>query len=379
MRILFSGVVAVAFAAGMLGCSGSAATVGAQAQTEQAPTFELDPSWPKQPLPNGWQFGYVMAVGLDQRNHAFVLHTVQEQYNSPGLVNESLQISKWFEREKMPGVVAAPPVVEFDENGTFVRGWGGNGHGYPWVAPGPEGMIAEHSLNVDPKGNVWITGGLHVALKFSPEGKFLLQIGKLWQSHGSADPNYLGDPSTVAFDAKANEVYIADGMFRNKRIIVFDMDTGAFKRMWAKGGKKPEDDSREPQTGMSTGWLHDVKVSSDGLVYGVGGRPVQTIQVMRTDGTPVREVPLPGKFSAVVLSTDPQQRYLYAAEMEEPDPYPSMFIYRRSDLTLLGSFKTPSGIERASHHFPGVDSKGNIYTTGNSMPQRFLLKTMPKK
>jgi hypothetical protein len=64
--------------------------------------------------------------------------------------------------------------------------------------------------------------------------------------------------------------------------------------------------------------------------------------------------------------------------MEEPNPYPSIFIYRRSDLTLLGSFKTPSGIPRASHHFPGVDSKGNIYTTGNLMPERFLLKTMPK-
>jgi hypothetical protein len=375
MRILSSGVVAIALMAAILGWSGSTETLAAQSQTEQAPTFELDRSWPK-PLPNGWQYGYVISVSVNPRNnHAFVLHTIQEQYSNPGLINESLQISGWFERRKKPGVSAAPPVVEYDENGSFVRAWGGNGHGYPWVVPGPEGMIAEHSLNVDPKGNVWITGGGQVALKFSPEGKFLLQIGKYGVNNGSNDPKNLGDPSTVAFDAKANEVYIADGLYKNKRIIVFDMDTGAYKRMWGRDGKKPDDsgDRERVPKAMCVCWLHDVRVTNDGLVYGLQDTPYRALQIFHTDGTFVREVKLPGMYSAAFPSTDSQQRYLYLAEMEEPNPHPSIFIYRRSDVTLLGSFTMRSA------HFPGVDAKGNIYTTGMEMPQRYLLKTMPKQ
>src|SRR5262249_27298664 len=76
------------------------------------------------------------------------------------------------------------------------------------------------------------------------------------------------------------------------------------------------------------------RVSNDGFVYGLGGRPVHSIQVYRTDGTFVRDFPLPSTFSAVFLSTDPQH-YRYAAEMEEPNPHPSIFIYRRPDVAAF--------------------------------------------
>jgi len=79
MHIRSSGVVAMAFAVGTLGLLNSP---GPLAQTEQAPTFELDRSWPK-PLPNHWEFGYVMAVAVDQRDHVFVLHTIQDDYGQP--------------------------------------------------------------------------------------------------------------------------------------------------------------------------------------------------------------------------------------------------------------------------------------------------------
>jgi hypothetical protein len=343
-------------------------------QAEQPPTFELDRSWPRKPLPNGWEFGYVMAVDVDRQDHVFVLHSIQDDYGQPikdrARPNDSLQLSGWYERIKRPGAVAAPPVVEFDSEGNVVRGWGGPGHGHPWTEPGPGKMWAEHSLSIDPKGNVWIVGGGHLALKFSNQGKFLLQIGERNKTNGSNDPRYLGDPASVAFDAKANEVYIADG-YTNRRIIVYDMDTGAFKRLWGRYGKKPDDSfeaSNDPIVLQGTHFVHDVKVSHDGLVYGVDRH--KTIPVFRTDGTFIREAPTPVVFNAIAFSTDPEQRYVFGGAL---DNTPEIFIFRRSDLKLIGSFRS------ASQHYLAVDSKGNVFTTGLALPEKFAIKSMPKR
>src|SRR5678816_1409792 len=68
----------------------------------------------------------------------------------------------------------APPVLEFDHDGNLIGHWGGPGQGYEW----PQ---SNHGITIDYKGNVWIGGNgdmdTHV-LKFSPDGRFLLQIGK---------------------------------------------------------------------------------------------------------------------------------------------------------------------------------------------------------
>jgi outer membrane protein assembly factor BamB len=389
MRIRLSGIVAAVFASGILALPSSVHVV---AQTEEVPKFELDRSWPKS-LPNGWEFGYVMAVAVDQRDHVFVLHTIQDDYGQPIIKdkerpNDSLKLSGWYERKKKPGVTAAPPVVEFDPQGNFVRAWGGAGHGHPWTEPGTSRMFAEHSLNVDPKGNVWIVGGGHLVLKFSPEGKFLMQIGELNKTNGSNDPRYLGDPSSVAFDAKANEVYIADG-YANKRIIVYDMDSGAFKRLWGRNGQKPDDSFRlAPRfiefqgalirdTEQHADFVHDVKVSNDGLVYGVARDG--TLPIFRTDGTFVRELKTPAVLLSLAFSRDPEQYYLYGGGYDENQiagiaAAPNIFIFRRSDMKVLGSFG-PS----PSQHYFAVDSKGNIFTTGLSTPRKFVLKSMPKR
>jgi hypothetical protein len=370
MQIRVLGIVAIAWAAGILAAERTPFPLTAHAQAAQVPTFELDRSWPKA-LPNRWELGYVMAVAVDRRDHVFVLHTTQDDYGQPVVdkdrPNDSLIASGWYERIKKPGATAAPPVLEFDADGNFVRAWGGPGHGHPWTEPGPEKMWAEHSLNVDPKGNVWIVGGGHLALKFSPEGKFLLQIGELNKTNGSNDPRYLGDPASVDFYAPSNEIFIADG-YKNKRIIVYDMDSGAFKRLWGSYGKKPVDDS-EPSTLpvvlQATNFVHDVKVSTDGFVYGVN-RHGTSIQQFRVDGRFVREVKSPPDLNGIALSTDPQQTYVYAGGRK-------VFILRRSDLKEIGSF------ESVGQHYLAVDSKGNLYTTGNSMPRKFVLRAAPRQ
>ena len=102
----------------------------------------------------------------------------------------------------------------------------------------PAGTPAEHGLFVDHNGNVWVTGNGHVALKFSHDGQFLLQIGELGRTNGSNDPRLLGSSTDLAVDAATNELYIADG-YINRRVIVFDADTGAYRRHWGAFGRRP--------------------------------------------------------------------------------------------------------------------------------------------
>ncbi len=106
-------------------------------------------------------------------------------------------------------------------------------------------------------------------LKFSRAGKFLLQIGKAGEPGANDSKTALNRPAAVAVDAAANEVYVADG-FANRRIVVFDANTGAYKRHWGAYGKPPADadpgdyhPGDPPATQFRT--VSCVEISRDGL------------------------------------------------------------------------------------------------------------------
>ena len=123
------------------------------------------------------------------------------------------------------------------------QAWGGPGPGYDW----PEN---EHGIHIDPKGFVWVGGNGEKdgqILKFTHDGKFVLQIGKPGPQTGSSDTTRLGRPANIQVDPATNEVYVADG-YCNHRVIVFDADTGVYKRHWGAYGKPPTDDKRRPTT-----------------------------------------------------------------------------------------------------------------------------------
>ncbi len=128
--------------------------------------------------------------------------------------------------------------MQFDADGNLLRSWGGPGQGYSWPK-------SEHGIFVDNDGNVWTAGNNkedHQILKFAPDGKFLLQIGKPGTSEGSNSQAQLGQPAHMVVDEAAGELYVADG-YLNRRIVVFDAKTGAYKRHWgAYGTKTPIDD-----------------------------------------------------------------------------------------------------------------------------------------
>ncbi|HWN84459.1 MAG TPA: hypothetical protein VNN99_04895 [Vicinamibacterales bacterium] len=392
----------------------SAATLsngGAQAQARRMPAFEVDPAWPK--LPNNWLMGHVASVGVDSRDHVFLLHR-------PNTLPEDKRKS------------AAPPVLEFDEKGQYVNAWGGPGNGYDW----PD---SEHGIAVDYKNNVWIGGSAPVApslrnldddmlLKFDSKGKFLLQIGGRSVSKGNADTKTVHQSADVFVWPKTNEAFVADG-YGNRRVIVFDADTGAFKRQWGAFGNTPVDVVPAPRgggagaaaapaggaraggaaapaaapaaggaraggggaaalptdieglgSGQFGGPTHGVKVSNDGLVY-VADRPNRRVQVFTPEGKYVTQVfinrtgPSAQSAAGVAFSPDKDQQFLYVADYGNSH----IAVLDRKSLQLLYQFGERSekpGDFQGLHHM-AVDSKGNIYT-GEVAPgaraQRFVFK-----
>jgi DNA-binding beta-propeller fold protein YncE len=324
-----------------------------QSTTPRLPSLRVEPSWPS--IPNGWIYGEVSSIAVDRQDRVWILHrplTVPQE-----------------QRAK-----AAPPVTVYDSEGHFVRSWGGSGTGYDW----PE---REHGIYIDPKDFVWIGGNNgygtpappgdsdDMLLKFTQEGKFILQVGHRNQSRGNADTANLHQPADSFYYAPTNEIFVADG-YGNNRVIVLDADTGAFKRMWGAFGNKPETPPAGNAAAAATptdgppqfGLVHSIKVSGDGFVY-VADRSNRRIQVFTADGKFVTQkfIGTTGQTAAgLAFSPDAQQQFLYVANLGDSQ----ILILNRKTLEILntlGQRGNKPGEFNILHHL-AADSKGNIYT-----------------
>jgi len=339
---------------------GQAVLQGATRPAVEAPRFEVDPMWPK-PLPNHWILGSVIGVGVDSRDHVFIIH------RGDSTLNQRTESGAAAHPPLGECCSAAPPIIEFDPDGNMVRAWGGPGEGYVW----PE---SNHGVSIDDKDNVWIGGNgrmdSHI-LKFTHDGKFLMQIGTPKQAVNSNALDHFGRVANISFDVKANEAYIADG-YGNKRAAVIDMNSGKIKRFWGAYGNTPKDTNMgpynpdAPPAPQFRNPVHCAEPTNDGLVY-VCDRVNDRIQVFQKDGKFVKEqrvFPLTrgdGSVWDIAFSRDPQQKYIFLADGRNERVY---VVDRQSlqILTMFGDGGRQPGQFFAVHSI-ATDSKGNIYTT----------------
>jgi hypothetical protein len=341
----------------------------------QAPRFEVDPLWPK-PLPNHWVLGSAIGVWVDVDDHVWIIH----RSSATLAVNE-----RPLEMKTGECCAGAPPVLEFDQAGNLLRHWGGPGEGYEW----PD---SNHGIFIDYKGNVWIGGNggpdSHI-LKFTKDGKFLMQIGKKGARRkagaaagsnegdvagfvgGSNDEVSFGRVAKIFVDPKANEAFIADG-YLNKRVAVLDADTGKMKRWWGAYGNKPDDtplpayDPAAPPAQQFRNPVHCADLSVDRLLY-VCDRVGDRLQVFTPEGKFVKEAFYAkntrnaGSVWDLAFSKDARQRYLFMADGVNEKV---RVIDRETlqELTTFGDGGRQPGQFFAVHSI-ATDSRGNIFTT----------------
>jgi len=332
------------------------------------PVFKPDLSFNKE-MPHGYFLGQVAGITEDSHGNIWVIHR-------PRRVVPQLD-----EPPKEASGVPAPSVVEYDATGKFIRAWGG-----PFAMSKDElakfdWPESEHGIAVDNKDNVWICGNGqdrktgkndNQCLKFTVDGKFIMQIGKSGASKGSLDTANLNHPAQPVYWAPTNELFVADG-YVNRRVIVFDADTGKFKRMWGAYGKQPDDSASKARTydpaPPQFNLVHGLTISKDGIVY-VADRNDNRVQSFTLDGKflkeafVAKEIPMEGfgTVNSVALSGDKDQRFLYVCEGHNQ----TIRVLDRKTLAEI-----PAATFGHVGAYPGMflglhiiatDHKGNIYT-----------------
>jgi len=347
-----------------------------------APTYKVDPFWPKQ-LPNNWILGQVGGMAIDKDEHIWVFQRPR-----------SLTADEAAAAAKPPTAqccLPAPSVLEFDKEGNILKSWGGPGYVPDWPAQ-------EHGIYVDKTGNVWLSGNSpetkdspedRVILKFNNDGKLLLKIGRSVKGpDNNQETSYVGRVAAMEVDEDAHELYAADG-YGNRRVIVYDSNTGAFKRGWGAYGiplsqidnaDQPAYNPVNPPAKQFLGPVHCLRMSKDGLIY-VCDRTADRIQVFTKQGKFVKEFIISpktlgsGSTWTISFSHDPQQKYLLVGDGRNN----VIWMLNRDDGSVAGSFGRNGRNVGEFHwvHQAVMDSEGNLYTgevdTGKRL-QKFRLQ-----
>ena len=355
-------------AAGLLLAVMAGPAAQAKGGDKDIPRYANDPSWPKS-FPNHWVIGQIGGLAVDDHDHIWVLQRALPFSVDDQGVKHDLALA-----DRMPAV------LEFDTQGNILKSWGGQGFVPDWPK-------SEHALWVDRGGNVWIGGnapGDRQVIKFTADGRQLLEIGHpTLAPRDNADTSMLGEPAGIEVDSAAHEVYIADG-YLNSRVLVYDSDTGKFKRGWGAYGISLREIANPPEpTGDAASAVgryvregpdyvpgeapekqfrtpvHCVHLSAQGTVF-VCDRRNDRIQVFTKQGKFLkeflvhRETQGNGSVWMLNFSRAPQQKYLLVADGINQ----RIWVLRRKDGAQVSSFG--AGYLHSVHQ-GGLDSKGNYY------------------
>jgi 6-bladed beta-propeller len=229
---------------------------GAQAQDNP---YRIDEGWAK--FPDGRKWGSTSGVDVDREGNIWV-----------------------FERcgERTCAGSNLAPIFKFDRSGKPVKSFGAGMFVFP------------HGMHVDKDGNVWVTdaegkdGKGHQVVKFNPDGKVLLVLGKAGVAGDG--PDTFNRPSAVV-TAPNGDIFVADGHGgdSNARIVKFSKD-GKFIKAWGKKGTANGEFAE----------LHAITLDSKGRLF-VGDRGSSRIQIFDQDGKFLEEWKQFGRPSGIFI------------------------------------------------------------------------------
>ncbi|MEQ1885635.1 MAG: hypothetical protein ABL967_11290 [Bryobacteraceae bacterium] len=392
MRLFHRGFVAVLGIGGVLAMAAlsvgslyaqkkSAKPVKQAIDANGSPVFKVDPFWPKL-LPNRWSMQQVTGLWVDDKTgHVWFLNRANAA--------DGDETGGDGNPPRIDCCLRGPEAIELDQEGNVVSSFGGPGYHPMW----PTNL---QTIIVDRQGNLWIsgTGAQDSIIKFSHDGKFLWDFGHrppkdIQPKEDNQNTDWMISKGRFNLDEDAQEIYIINA----KRVVVYDMNTGAFKRGWGghgmalseipngplptyefNGGPPTEEKNFAPD-------LHFVEFDKDGLVY-IGERGQNRISIYTKQGKWVKDymvspntpsqrstgcgglanmkLPPCGTTYKMVFSKDPEQTYMYVADGTNNH----VWILDRKTGKTLGKFGSNGKYAGQLHWINaiGTDRQGNIYT-----------------
>jgi hypothetical protein len=231
--------------------------LGARAQN--APKYKFDPDWPKT-LPNKWKMGGVTGLAVDKDDNVWVLDRPHD------LRDVELHAAK--NPPTAECCTRPPSMIHIDKEGNVIGSFTPEepeGHG---LAVDSKGFVYLGQFTVrkyDPKTGKLVSeaprapdmppgGGGEAGIVLSPDpsrggpgplGTFpapppkppdRAAVAAFREKYPPTTPMIVGNIEEIRLDEPAHELYAADS-FLGGRVIVFDLDTLAFKRGWGAYGK----------------------------------------------------------------------------------------------------------------------------------------------
>ena len=343
----------------------------ANAQSDPAPTNDLPNPYkttaPWGKLPEGQTWGALNGVDIDKDGESVWV------VSRCGANPEVPPGESAFPYDSCAGSSVAP-VMKFDSTGNLLKSFGAGMFIFP------------HKIHADRDGNVWVadargvnererkkypaeTGKGHTVVKFSPEGKVLLTLGK--PGVAGNPPDALTEPTSIVV-APNGDIYVSEGHGGQApdakpdtvaRISKFDR-SGTFIKSFGKLGSGPGE-FRLP---------HDLEMDGEGRLF-VADRGNMRIQILDQEGRFVAEWKQFSRPSGVYI----RNGLIYVADSESNGvaPHPGWLrgirIGTVKDGKVLYRIPDPLEMKRTSAaEGVAVDAKGNVY--GAEVGPRQLVK-----
>jgi DNA-binding beta-propeller fold protein YncE len=367
------------------------------AHAQTAPKYKFDPDWP-QPLPNKWKLGGVTGLAVDKDDNVWVLDRPADLRDielhaakNPPTADCCTRPPSMIHIDKKGNVIGSFTPEEPQGHGLAVDRKGfvyigqftvrkydpktaklvGEAPRTPEKPPGGGGGEAGAVLNPDPgKGGPGPLGTYPVPPPKRPDPA---EVAAFRQKYPPSTPMIVQNIEEIRLDEPAHELYAADS-YLGGRVMVFDLDTLAFKRGWGAYGKplsqisiNDADRAYTPGGPMPKEFKGHLtlNISNDGLVY-AADRNANRIQVTTKEGKFLKEFILApntgegGSTGGVAFSPDKAQRFLFISDLTNN----FIWFLNRGDGKVAGRMGSTgqNGGQFFGLHMIAVDSKGNIYT-----------------